>query len=131
LTTEFKIGDKYFCTGCYGILFGTVLSLLIAVLYVGIGLPEWMWPLVLLVTPLCFIPIIIRYTLYRDMPVFLRLTSNVLLPVGCTQIFMIFDATSQGLINNILLIIGVILLALLRGLVASRSNQNSINVKAY
>jgi hypothetical protein len=126
---EFKIKDKYFCTGCYGILTGTILSLIFAVFYVGFGFPNWIWPLVWVGAPLSFLPIILRYTLYQDMPVLFRLISNILLPVGCYLIFVIFDVTSQGLITNILLIFGVLIIALLRAVAAVRANQGSVTVE--
>ncbi|MFW9854521.1 MAG: hypothetical protein ACFFFG_05655 [Candidatus Thorarchaeota archaeon] len=127
---EFKIGEKYFCTGCYGILIGIILALLIAVFYLVFGIAEWMGPLVLVAVPISFIPIILRYTKYRNGSSIFRLISNILLPVGCCLVFVIFDATSQGLTNNVLLTLGIMLIALLRGFAGARSNRSLGLVKS-
>ncbi|MFW9778043.1 MAG: hypothetical protein ACFFE8_04250 [Candidatus Heimdallarchaeota archaeon] len=127
---EIRIGEKYFCTGCYGILIGTVLALLMAFFYLGIGIVDWMWPLILVGVPASFVPIILRYTVYQDGSSIFRLISNILLPVGCCLIFVIFDATSQGLTNNILLTLGIMIIALLRAFAAAQSNRNLGTVKS-
>ncbi len=114
---EFKIGDKYFCTGCFGILIGTVISIVFAITtYFIIGLNSSFHPIFILIIPFCFIPIILRYTLFPEMKSPIRLLSNILLPIGCCLLFFVFENTFHNWFVNVSLILVCITIAFLRGM---------------
>lgn len=114
---EFKIGhNKYFCTGCYGLLIGTIISIIIALLYIGFGINEFMLSILVIMTPLCFVPIIIRYFIIKNVKTPIKLLSNSLLPVGCCFLFLIMENQFQNWTINVGLVLLTITAAFLRGL---------------
>ena len=114
---EFKIGhNKYFCTGCYGLLIGTIISIIIALLYIGFGINELMLSILVIMTPLAFVPIIVRYFIIKNVKTPIKLLSNFLLPVGCCFLFLIVENQFQNWTINVGLVLLTITAAFLRGL---------------
>ncbi|MFX0151739.1 MAG: hypothetical protein ACFFAJ_13205 [Candidatus Hodarchaeota archaeon] len=117
---ELNIGNKYFCTGCYGILVGTVISIALALIYAAFGLTSEMFPIVVFITQLCFLPILFRYLLSLDLTTSLRLLSNIPLPIGCCLLFMSIDHLYHNWMLNFGLILLTVSLAFLRGRISRK-----------
>jgi hypothetical protein len=118
---EFKIRTKYYCTGCYGLLFGTIISVIGATLYLGfqnIALPI---EILISVLPLFFIPIMLRYTVFKNMRSTIRFLSNALLPIGCFLLFIISDVVFNDWLINSFLVMLTLLIALLRGYIPAKN----------
>ncbi|MFX0171898.1 MAG: hypothetical protein ACFE9L_08260, partial [Candidatus Hodarchaeota archaeon] len=98
---EFRIGNKYFCTGCYGILVGTIISILIMCLYIMFNLELFHVPLIIIAIPICFIPIILKYSLMSNMKTPMRLLSNILLPLGVCFSSISLDYIYQDWLVNL------------------------------
>lgn len=114
---EFKIGnDKYFCTGCYGLLIGTIISIIITLLYIGYGINELMLSILVIMTPIAFVPIIVRYFIIKNVKTPIKFLSNSLLPVGCCFLFLILENQFQNWTINVGLVLLTITAAYLRGL---------------
>ncbi|MFX0171784.1 MAG: hypothetical protein ACFE9L_07690 [Candidatus Hodarchaeota archaeon] len=111
---EFNIGNKFFCTGCYGILIGAVISIIFALIYAAFGLTSGMFPIVAFITPICFLPILFRYLLVLELKTSLRLLSNILLPIGCSFTFMLIDHLYHNWLLNFWLILLTVSMAFLR-----------------
>jgi hypothetical protein len=119
---EFRIGNKYFCTGCYGLLIGTVCAVILASFYIVFGITK-SWALVILpVGPIFFIPIILRYSLFTTVRTSLRLLANSFFPIGWCILSISLDALFQNWAINVVMIIIVIVSAYLRSLSASKDN---------
>jgi len=116
---EFKFKGKYFCTGCYGMCFGTCISIILIILYLMYGFSSVIIiPLICLI-PFLLIPIILKYSIYIQMRSSLRFLSNAFLPIGLVLLLCIIDKLFQNwIINGIyeLLLIGI---AFLRWKIAS------------
>ena len=117
---EFSFKEKYYCTGCYGLLFGTIISIVIFCAYL-------IWPLyftftqtTILIIPFFFLPIVIRYTIMKNMSTFLRFFSNASLPVGCSILFIIMDSNYSSWLLNSLIVIFILSVAVLRGYISSK-----------
>ena len=120
---EFKIANKYFCTGCYGLCFGTVCAILIASLYMVFGL-NTSWALAILpLVPCLFIPILLRYTLFPTMPTSLRFFANSLIPISWCLLSISLDALLHNWVVNVVLILIIVFSAYLRSAVASKDNS--------
>jgi hypothetical protein len=120
---EFNIGNKYFCTGCYGILIGTIISIAFALIYAAFGLNSEILPIVIFITSLCFLPILYRYFLSLELTTSLRLLSNILLPIGCSFLFMLIDHLYHNWLLNLCLILLTVSMAFVRG----RVSRNLLN----
>ena len=120
---EFKLKDKYFCTGCYGLLSGTLLAIALSVLYLVYGVPSQIIPPIALLVPICFVPIILRYKFVNQPSFFLRFVSNGLLPLGCCLMLLIMDAIFHSWSINLTVIVLIVLTAYFRGMIAKRDNQ--------
>jgi len=97
---EFKFKGKYFCTGCYGMCLGTIVSLILIILYLAYGfISEVITPLIILIVFL-MIPIILRYSIFIHMKSPLRFLSNAFLPIGLVLLLCIIDKLFQNWIIN-------------------------------
>ena len=122
---EFRIGHKYFCTGCYGGFFGTSFAIVLMGFYLANGIHQDLVLISTLSLPVWFIPIILRYTLFLDMKTIPRFLSNLLLPVGCSILLVLTDFTFQSWILNGLVIFLIIGAAYLRGFASAREDKVS------
>ena len=120
---EFKLKNKYFCTGCYGLLTGTLISIVFALMYIVYGLPEILMVPVIISIPACFVPIVIRYTIVEKPTTSLRAISNGLLPVGCCLTLILMDSLFHTWIINVIVVMLISLAAYVRGSVARKDNQ--------
>jgi len=120
---ELRIGNKYFCTGCYGTLLGTITSILLIIGYFYFGTEKTLIPFIILLIPMCFIPIILKYTIFTQMKPAYRLISNALLPIGFCTLVILLDVTYQSWFINALLILLVITVAYIRAIVARVDNN--------
>ncbi|MHA2104195.1 MAG: hypothetical protein ACW981_12270 [Candidatus Hodarchaeales archaeon] len=118
---EFKIRSRYYCTGCYGLLFGTILSLVGVSLYLGFQNITLPIALIVPIIPLFFIPIILRYTIIKNMSSTIRFLSNALLPIGCFLLFITSDVLFNDWLINSFLVVITLLIALLRGYISVRN----------
>ena len=116
---EFKFKGKYFCTGCYGMCFGTCISIIIFIIYLLYDFNSILIvPLIYLIIIL-MIPIILRYWIFIRMKSSLRFLSNAFLPLGLVLLLCLIDNVFQNwIINGFygLLLFGI---AFLRGKIAS------------
>ncbi|MHA1983786.1 MAG: hypothetical protein ACW967_05495 [Candidatus Hodarchaeales archaeon] len=118
---EFKIKSRYYCTGCYGLFLGTVISLIgvsIYLVFQNVNLPI---ELIVPIIPLFFVPIILRYTIIRNMNSTIRFLSNALLPIGCFLLFIASDVIFNDWLINSFLVIFTLLVALLRGYISVKN----------
>ena len=122
---ELRIGNKYFCTGCYGTLLGTIISILLIISYFYFGTEKTLIPIIALLIPMCFIPIILKYTIFTRMKPAYRLISNALLPIGFCTLVILLDVTYQSWLINALLILLVIIVAYTRAIVARVDNNKT------
>ncbi|MFX1254785.1 MAG: hypothetical protein ACFFCZ_24450 [Promethearchaeota archaeon] len=120
---EFKIGHKYFCTGCYGTLIGTTIVLLLMSAYVLFGLTADLAFLVALAVPICLVPTILRYAIFKEMRTPLRLLSNILLPIGSGLLFILCDYTFHSWILNVGLVLFILVISFVR--ISASSKENS------
>ncbi len=120
---EFRLRGKYFCTGCYGILAGTCISIAISFLYLtGYFSSNWIFILPLMSCG-CFIPIIIRYTGKFHFGSKIRFLSNSLLPIGCSLTIIYTDMLFHDWLSNSIVMILILVVAYLRSIVGKRENQ--------
>ena len=108
---ELKIRNKYFCAGCYGILTGTFISLFLGLNYLMNDSYQNIMFVLIFITPLCFVPIILRYTIFINMNSINKFFANLLIPIGCYLMLFISDnAYKSPIINGgimfIILIVG-------------------------
>lgn len=115
---EFKIRNKSFCTGCYGILLGTLISIIIFYFYLFATISTQVMSIVPYLIPICFIPIIIRYTVFHSMKTPLRLISNALLPIGCTFLLLTVDFTFNNWLLNVTFMILIAFIAYVRSVIS-------------
>ncbi|PWI48086.1 hypothetical protein CEE45_08660 [Candidatus Heimdallarchaeota archaeon B3_Heim] len=120
---EFRFRGKYFCTGCYGILIGTIISVIIGISYIVNGFNTLWGEAVLLLIPLCFIPIILRYKLSYKFPSSAKLLANCLLPIGSCLSLIYTDFLYHNWILNVLVVLLIITAAFLRGVIAQKDNK--------
>ncbi len=120
---ELLFKGRYFCTGCYGLLIGTLLAILVALGYLSLGLAPQILPLVILLIPICYLPIILRYSLGNRSGTIFRFISNALLPVGSCFLFIAVDFLYHDWMLNTLTVLFVLFLASLRGLIGAKSNK--------
>ena len=120
---EFTLKNKYFCTGCYGLLTGTLLAMIFAILYMLYGLPKVLTIPVAILIPVCFLPIIIRYKFVKNPITSVRAISNGLLPIGCCLTLLLMDSLFHSWTINVLVVMLVSIAAYVRGSVARRDNQ--------
>lgn len=120
---EFRIGHKYFCTGCYGGLLGTIISIFLMGSYLVYGCNQDLAIIMVLSLPVWFIPIIFRYTLIINMKNIPRLLCNMLLPVGCSILLILTDFTFQNWALNGITISLIICVAYLRKYASDREEK--------
>ncbi len=120
---EFRIGYKYFCTGCYGILLGTSIAIVLIFFHLINGISKNLSLILILSVPLWFIPIILRYTLYTDMKTIPCFLSNMFLPIGCSVLLVFTDLAFQSWILNVLVVILIEVVVCLRGFVSVRKEN--------
>lgn len=122
---EFRIRDKFFCTGCYGGFFGTSFAIAFMGFYLANGISQDLTLILTLSLPIWSIPIILRYTLFIDMKNIPRFLSNMLLPVGCSVLLILTDFTFQSWILNGLVIFLIVGAAYLRSFASAREDKVS------
>ena len=117
---EFRFMDRYYCTGCYGLLFGTMISIGIFIVYL-------FWPnffifseISIFFIPFFFLPIVLRYSIVKNMGSLYRVFSNAFLPIGCSVLFIIMDNFYASWLFNSLIVIFILLVAVLRGIISVR-----------
>ncbi|MFX1535020.1 MAG: hypothetical protein ACFFDI_12415 [Promethearchaeota archaeon] len=120
---EFKIGNKYFCTGCYGTLIGTTIVLIFMSAYVLFGLTANLVFLITLAVPICLVPTILRYAIFKQMRTPLRLLSNILLPIGSGLLFILCDYTYHSWIVNVGLVLLILMISFVRITASSKENS--------
>ena len=120
---EFTIKKKYFCTGCYGLLAGTLIAIIFSLIYVFYGLSEVFTVPVAILIPFSFAPIIIRYTFVKKPSTSFRIISNGLLPIGCCLTLLLLDSLFHSWTVNVFIVILISLAAYLRGIIARRDNR--------
>lgn len=119
---EFKIKTKYFCTGCYGLLIGTIIANIVAIVYLFFGFNSLISIILTVSIPIWFVPIILRYSVFPEMKTFFRLLANAFVPIGCAVILTLFDYFFQEWVLNLSFILIIFFIAYLRRF-ASIKNQ--------
>ncbi len=122
---EFQIKNKYFCTGCYGILVGTIISVAFASYYLLYGLETYWVGIIIGILPFCFLPIILRYTLPYQIPSSLKFVANSLLPIGCSLLLLCTDLLFQNWSFNMVCVLLILTGAFLRGVIGQKTNRES------
>ena len=122
---ELLFKGRYFCTGCYGLLIGTLFAILFALGYLSLDLTPQILPLVILLIPICYLPIILRYIHGNKSGSRFRFIANSLLPIGSCFLFIAIDFLYHEWILNALTVLFVLLLASLRSLIGAKSNKLS------
>lgn len=120
---EFKVGSRYFCTGCYGLLAGTIISIIISLLYMTMNISNLSGIILIAFVPLGLIPIIVRYYLIENPSNIVRFLSNALLPISCCFLLISIDTLFHQWIFNELAVLLIIFAALLRDLLARMDNK--------
>ncbi|MFX0063636.1 MAG: hypothetical protein ACFFC7_15810 [Candidatus Hermodarchaeota archaeon] len=120
---EFKIGNKYFCTGCYGTLIGTTIVLILMSAYVLFGLTADLAFLVTLAIPFCLIPITLRYAVFKQMRTPLRLLFNILLPIGAGLLFILCDYTFHSWFVNVGMVLLIVVISVFRVIASAKENS--------
>lgn len=120
---EFRIGHKYFCIGCYGGLLGTSLAIVLMSFYLADSISQITALILILSLPVCFIPIILRYTLLPKMKTIPRFLTNMLLPFGCSVLLVLTDFIFQSWILNGIVIFLIIGASYLRKLASEREDK--------
>jgi hypothetical protein len=120
---EFKFRNKYFCTGCYGTLIGTIIAIMVFTAYLLFGMPDNFVFLATIVAPISFIPIILRYTVFTNMKTSMRLLSNSLLPVGCSLYLVVMDHVFQSWVLNACLVLLILMTGFIRAKVANNGKK--------
>lgn len=115
---EFKFRGKYFCTGCYGLCLGTVISIVLIILYLLYGLNSVMIVPLIYLIPFLLIPIILRYLIFIHMKSSLRFLSNTFLPIGIVLLLSIIDRLLKNWIINSIFVFLLIGIAYLRWKIA-------------
>lgn len=111
---EFKLKGKYFCTACYGMCLGTIVSIILIIIYLTYGfVSEIIIPLIIL-TIFFMIPIVLRYTIFIHMRSSLRFLSNAILPIGLVLLLCILDKLFQNWIINSMYELSLLGIAFLR-----------------
>ena len=121
---EFKFRGKYFCTGCYGILAGTLLSLLISSYYLLFDFEIYYIGWIGMLAIIFLLPIVLRYIVFKNMRTWFRFLANMLLPISFCLILIYVDKLYQNWFLNILVIILVILGAYVRSYVSIKENSS-------
>jgi len=122
---EFRIGRKYFCTGCYGGFFGTFIAMVFMVFYLAYSISQNLILILSMSIPFCFVPIILRYTLFVNMKTIPRFLSNMLLPVGCSIVLILTDFIYQSCTLNGIVIFLIVGAAYLRNFASTKENKIS------
>ncbi len=120
---EFQFKKKFFCTGCYGILLGTAISIILGSVYLINGFDQQIISLIPLILPLTFLPITLRYLLPFKFPSNFKLIANSLLPIGCSLMLVYSDILFQNWVFNMSCVFLILTAAFLRSLVAQRRNN--------
>lgn len=115
---EFKFKGKYFCTGCYGLCLGTVISIIIIILYLIYGLSSVMIVPLICLIPFLLIPIILRYLIFIHMKSSLRFLSNTFFPIGLVLLLSVIDRLLKNWIINSIFVFSLIGIAYLRWKIA-------------
>jgi hypothetical protein len=102
---EFRLFGRYFCTGCYGLLIGTIIAIILFSLYIFSIASIQFTTKYLILIPILFLPIVMRYTIKKNMGTFFRLISNILLPLGCALFMIFLDSIYQNWILNSIIMI--------------------------
>jgi hypothetical protein len=76
------IRGKCFCAGCYGLAFGTLLSLIIPTAFLIGAIEGRALTILLAAVPICFLPAILRCLTQMEISVLFRFVSYGLLPIG-------------------------------------------------
>lgn len=121
---EFRIGNKFFCTGCYGIFIGTLISILIFnyYLFFNPSPSTQIMTIIPILIPISFTPIIVRYTILARMKTPLRLLANILLPIGCSFVLISVDFYFKNWFLNIFICFLIVLTAFARSKVGNKDN---------
>ncbi len=123
---EFKIGNKYFCTGCYGTLIGMAITMFLMASYLLFGISAEVVFLSFIVLPFFFFPIIARYLIFPNMRTPLRLLSNILLPIGCGLLFICCDYTYSNWFVNFGITLALLGVIFLRSYIGGRDRKNQV-----
>ena len=115
---EFNFRGKYFCTGCYGLCLGTVISIGIIILYLLYRLNSVMIVPLICLIPFLLIPIILRYLIFIHMKSSLRFLSNTFFPIGIVLLLSIIDRLLKSWIINSIFVFSLIGIAYLRWKIA-------------
>ena len=120
---EFKLKNKYFCTGCYGILIGTLFSIIITSFYLIYGFDSTIAGWFVILAPFCFLPILFRYSLDYEFPTYLRLIANSLLPLGGCLLLIGVDVLYQNWHLNVMIVLLIVFSAYFRGFVVRKEKK--------
>ena len=105
---EFRIGRRHFCTGCYGLLLGTLAGDALAIVHLVHGVEPGFFGTGVWFLPLFFVPIVLRYAWAPRLPAPFRFLANAGLALGCWLILLVGnDLWKSAPINALLLAIVV------------------------
>jgi hypothetical protein len=105
----FLIRGKYFCAGCYGLAFGTLLSLVVPTAFLA-GAIDWpVLAIVLAAVPICFLPTVLRCLSQIELSACSRFGSYALLPIGCWIVIVSVHARFNNWLLNVL-VLGLVVL---------------------
>ena len=111
---EFKIRNKFFCTGCYGSSAGIIISMMATGYYLANGISQILASLLAMSIPIWFLPIILRYTIFINMKSPVRFLSNMFLPIGCFSSLIVLDYFFENLIVNGSVVLFILIIFYLR-----------------
>lgn len=121
---EFLFKGKYICTGCYGILTGSIVSIIVMFYYLIGEIVKQNLNLFLIIIPLFFLPIIIRYSIWITMPTIPKFFSNVMLPIACSGLLLLVDYYFMNWWINTIAIYLVIGIIYLRSYISLKDTKN-------
>lgn len=97
---EFCIHGKYYCAGCYGLAFGTLVALALPATYFTDVLGEYSQTALLMVAPICFLPTVLRCFGWTSLRPIARSLSYGLLPIGSWIILIGVDGWLDSALAN-------------------------------
>jgi len=107
---EFCFRGKYLCAGCHGLALGTLLSLILPFSHFLYDLNDTFFFTLIVFTPLCFLPTILRCFGWISLSAIARFLSYGVLPIGSWIILLQLDRWFHHTLVN-LIAIGLICLA--------------------
>lgn len=105
----FFIRGKHFCAGCYGLAFGTLLSLILPTAFLIRAIEDRALAILIASAPFCFLPTILRCLTQMEISALFRFVSYCLLPIGSWIVIVNVHAWFHNWSLNVL-VLGLVVL---------------------